>query len=221
MSNSLPNFFSTYDFLRDSANSGEMMKGPKAEPYLTDDYKDIFASKDSSEKDKEKSFLDKFIDRGFVQNEGLLEMLKEGNQSYRPSVGDQTDDFLGQLMGGGDAGFSKVGPGLFAQRGNNDAKNAAILQKNKEEMQRAAEARQKKSSVGRMAGSVIGNIIAPGIGGAIGNFVGGLFCDIRLKEDIAPLQKSEVNDVLSECAFFVKDLNECSWKIKKITTYTV
>jgi len=85
-----------------------------------------------------------------------------------------------------------------------------FTQKNKEEMQRAAEARQKKSSVGRMAGSVIGNIIAPGIGGAIGNFVGGLFCDIRLKEDIAPLQKSEVNDVLSECAFFVKDLNECS-----------
>ena len=40
--------------------------------------------------------------------------------------------------------------------------------------------------------------------------LGGFLCDIRLKEDIAPLCESEVNDVLSECAFFVKDLNECS-----------
>ena len=49
-----------------------------------------------------------------------------------------------------------------------------------------------------------------GLGGAVGGIIGGIFCDIRLKEDIAPLWKSEVNDVLSECAFFVKDLNECS-----------
>ena len=35
-------------------------------------------------------------------------------------------------------------------------------------------------------------------------------CDNRLKVDIAPLCVSEVNDLLSECAFFVKDLNECS-----------
>ena len=44
-----------------------------------------------------------------------------------------------------------------------------------------------------------------------GGALGGLFCDVRVKEDIAPLQNSEVNDLLSECAFFVKDLNECSW----------
>ena len=35
-------------------------------------------------------------------------------------------------------------------------------------------------------------------------------CDIRTKEDIAPLFNSEVNDVLSDCAYFVKNLNECS-----------
>ena len=46
--------------------------------------------------------------------------------------------------------------------------------------------------------------------GAVVGGIGGLFCDVRLKEDIAPLCESEVNDVLSECAFFVKDLNECS-----------
>ena len=46
--------------------------------------------------------------------------------------------------------------------------------------------------------------------GAVVGGIGGLFCDVRLKEDIAPLCESEVNDVLSECAFFVKNLNECS-----------
>ena len=40
--------------------------------------------------------------------------------------------------------------------------------------------------------------------------VGAFLCDIRLKEDISSLCKSEVNDVLSECAYFVKNLNECS-----------
>ena len=69
---------------------------------------------------------------------------------------------------------------------------------------------EQKSNVGRMAGAAIGNAIVPGVGGVVGGLLGGLFCDIRLKEDIAPLCKSEVNDVLSECAFFVKDLNECS-----------
>ena len=44
----------------------------------------------------------------------------------------------------------------------------------------------------------------------VGGAIGSIFCDIRVKEDIAPLCKSEVNDLLSECAFFVKDLNECS-----------
>ena len=69
---------------------------------------------------------------------------------------------------------------------------------------------EQKSNVGRMAGSALGTAIAGPVGGFIGGALGGLFCDIRLKEDIAPLCKSEVNDVLSECAFFVKDLNECS-----------
>ena len=40
--------------------------------------------------------------------------------------------------------------------------------------------------------------------------LGAFLCDIRTKEDIAPLCNSEVNDVLSDCAYFVKDLNECS-----------
>ena len=37
-----------------------------------------------------------------------------------------------------------------------------------------------------------------------------LFCDIRLKTDIAPLQESEVNDALADVAFFVKEIRECA-----------
>tara|TARA_Y100001938_G_scaffold146010_1_gene223936 strand:- start:3292 stop:3939 length:648 start_codon:yes stop_codon:yes gene_type:complete len=37
-----------------------------------------------------------------------------------------------------------------------------------------------------------------------------LACDIRVKEDIAPLITTEVNDDLAQAAFFVKELRECS-----------
>ena len=35
-------------------------------------------------------------------------------------------------------------------------------------------------------------------------------CDIRCKHDIAPLERSDVNDELSEIAFLVKELRECA-----------
>ena len=60
---------------------------------------------------------------------------------------------------------------------------------------------------GRMAGAALG-----GLGGAVGAGIGkaaiGMLCDIRAKEDIAPLNKIniEIYDDLSECAYFVKDL---------------
>lgn len=37
-----------------------------------------------------------------------------------------------------------------------------------------------------------------------------VFCDMRLKTDIAPLESTEVNDALAEVAFFVKGLRECA-----------
>ena len=37
-----------------------------------------------------------------------------------------------------------------------------------------------------------------------------LFCDIRLKTDIAPLESSDINDDLAEIAFFVKGLRDCA-----------
>ena len=62
--------------------------------------------------------------------------------------------------------------------------------------------------VTRFAGG-IGNTISKGIGGLVKG-IGGLFCDERLKVDIAPLESTEVNDELAQMAFFVKGLRECS-----------
>ena len=49
-----------------------------------------------------------------------------------------------------------------------------------------------------------------GIPGAIIGGLGGLFCDERVKVDIAPLETTEVNDDLAQVAFFIKELRECS-----------
>ena len=57
----------------------------------------------------------------------------------------------------------------------------------------------------RMAGDAFG-----GIARGVGDFVKGIFCDERLKVDIAPLESTEVNDELAQMAFFVKGLRECS-----------
>ena len=59
------------------------------------------------------------------------------------------------------------------------------------------EARSKSSQVG-----VPGNMT-----GALAGMVGNVFCDERLKVDIAPLESTEVNDELAQMAFFVKGLH--------------
>jgi hypothetical protein len=60
---------------------------------------------------------------------------------------------------------------------------------------------------GRMAGQALGKA-AGAVGAGLGKAAIGMLCDIRAKEDIAPLNKIniEINDDLSECAYFVKDL---------------
>ena len=145
---------------------------------------------------------------------GMLDTFLQGN-SYRPDKKSDTDQLLamasqrksGLGMGGGS--FQQFGNlGLYTP--DNSAREKAILQQNQFNAQQAAQAKQNKTNTGRMAGTAIGSLVGGPVGGAIGGFIGGLFCDIRLKEDIAPLCVSEVNDVLSECAFFVKNLNECS-----------
>ena len=73
-------------------------------------------------------------------------------------------------------------------------------------------AQQAFKDVGNVAGDV-GNTVARFAGGAINkgiDFVKNLFCDERLKVDIAPLERTEVNDELAQMAFFVKGIRECS-----------
>ena len=66
--------------------------------------------------------------------------------------------------------------------------------------------------VGKVTGAV-GNKISKGIGSVVKpvqDFLDGIFCDERLKVDIAPLESTEVNDELAQMAFFVKGIRECS-----------
>ena len=150
------------------------------------------------------------------EKEGGFDDLLEGYSSYRPDKRSDTGQLLamasqragGLGMGGGS--FQDLGGGNVLFNPSNTARNQAIALRNQQALMAQQRKEENKKNVGRFAGAAIGNAIFPGIGGAVGGFLGGLFCDIRLKEDIAPLCKSEVNDVLSKCAFFVKDLNECS-----------
>ena len=150
------------------------------------------------------------------KGKGMLDKFLLGLASYDPEKNkSESDKFLDNMasrgFASGSAGgsFTDLGGGLSMFTPSNAARNEAIRLKNQQALMAQQRREQQKSNVGRMAGTAIGSIFGP-IGGAVGGVLGGLFCDIRLKEDIAPLCKSEVNDVLSECAFFVKDLNECS-----------
>tara|TARA_R100000908_G_C3746822_1_gene142014 strand:+ start:1138 stop:1821 length:684 start_codon:yes stop_codon:yes gene_type:complete len=70
------------------------------------------------------------------------------------------------------------------------------------------------SKGGSKLGSAIGGAAAGfakgGVPGAIIGGIGGLFCDERVKVDIAPLETTEVNDDLAQVAFFIKGLRERS-----------
>ena len=151
------------------------------------------------------------------KGKGMLDRFLAGLVSYDPEKNKtETDEFLdsmasrGFASGSGSGSFQNIGGGVTMFTPSNAARTEAIRLKNQQNMIAQQRREEQKSNVGRMAGAAIGNAIVPGVGGVVGGLLGGLFCDIRLKEDIAPLCKSEVNDVLSECAFFVKDLNECS-----------
>ena len=151
-----------------------------------------------------------------VSTKGRLESFMEGLQSYNPERREKSraDEFLDAMAergfsAGSSGGFGKIGSNLFVMRPDNTARNQAIAMANQQAMMQQAQAKENRRMAGSALGTAVGSLFGP-VGGAVGGFIGKLFCDIRLKEDIAPLCKSEVNDVLSECAFFVKDLNECS-----------
>ena len=151
-----------------------------------------------------------------VSREGRLESFMEGLQSYNPERREKSraDEFLDAMAergfsAGGSGGIGKIGSNLFVMRPDNTARNQAIAMANQQAMMQQAQAKENRRMAGEAIGTAVGSVFGP-VGAVAGKFIGKLFCDIRLKEDIAPLCKSEVNDVLSECAFFVKDLNECS-----------
>ena len=150
-----------------------------------------------------KDFLGQAINDALIEKESPYYFDQE-KKSYREeekgSLQDRLADLLDKYDRGGGGGF--VAPGFFVSNADNSARDAAILQQNQAEL-------QKEPSVVRKAGSALVNA---GIGALATKALSFLpfFCDIRLKEDIAPLCVSEVNDQLSECAFFVKGLNECS-----------
>ena len=165
--------------------------------------------------DKKGPFKTESVDNDKEKEKGFLDNFLAGLQSYNPEKNkSDSDRFLDSMskrgfVSGGGGSFAQVGDNLSIFNPDNSAREQAILQQNQQNMYAAAQKKQQQKNVGRMAGTAIGSIFGP-VGGAVGGIIGGIFCDIRLKEDIAPLCKSEVNDVLSECAFFVKDLNECS-----------
>ena len=153
------------------------------------------------DKEKEKGMLDKFL-------LGLASYDPEKNKS-------ESDKFLDKMasrgFASGSAGGSStdLGGRLSMFTPSNAARNEAIRLRNQQALMAQQRKEENKRMAGQAIGTAVGSVFGP-VGAVAGRFLGGLFCDIRLKEDIAPLCKSEVNDVLSECAFFVKDLNECS-----------
>ena len=150
------------------------------------------------------------------KGKGMLDVFLQGYQSYDPEKNKtEADEYLDAMsrrgFGSGASGsFTDLGGGLSIFTPSNAARNQAIAMQNQQRMQQKAQADQNKTRFAGGVGTAIGTAIGGPVGGLIGGALGGLFCDIRLKEDIAPLCVSEVNDVLSECAFFVKNLNECS-----------
>ena len=164
--------------------------------------------------DKKGPFKTESVDNDKEKEKGFLDNFLAGLQSYDPEKNKtESDEFLDSMasrgFSSGAGSFTNLGGGVSMFTPSNAARNQAIAMANQQAMIKQQQQQEQKKNVGRMAGTAIGSIFGP-VGGAVGGIIGGIFCDIRLKEDIAPLCKSEVNDVLSECAFFVKDLNECS-----------
>ena len=147
----------------------------------------------------------------FGDSNGFLDNFKKGAKSYLEESKEKSDtdkylDFMRETrdMAGGTAQFGDFGGGGFKEVA--EGLSYGRLPSATQQMFLPGQQGQ-QGFFGRMAGAALG-----GIGGAVGAGIGkaaiGLLCDIRAKEDIAPLNKIniEIYDDLSECAYFVKDL---------------
>ena len=169
-------------------------------------YQDIFSPK----KKETDSFLKNFISKGLQKpdEDSTASKIAEGiYKSYRPkekSSQDKISDMIAARIGlgnqgGGFGGVQDVAQGLTLSGQGGGLREPMIIA-----------GKEGSGGIGSGIAGAAGGYLQGGPIGAVIGGIGGLFCDVRVKEDIAPLQKSEVNDLLSECAFFVKDLNECS-----------
>ena len=169
-------------------------------------YQDIFTPK----KKETDSFLKTFISKGLQKpdEDSTASKIAEGiYKSYRPkekSSQDKISDMIAARIGlgnqgGGFGGVQDVAQGLTLSGQGGGLREPMIIA-----------GKEGSGGIGSGIAGAAGGYLQGGPVGAVIGGIGGLFCDVRVKEDIAPLQKSEVNDLLSECAFFVKDLNECS-----------
>jgi len=169
-------------------------------------YPNIFSPKEEKKSGPFNFLKDQItkLNKGDDDDDKLADYLK--GKSYMPekkSSRDQLADFVLDRfgVGSGRSGVQDVAQGLTLT-GQGGGLNQPIFVAGKEGSGGIGGAVQGAAS------GYLGSGFNP-LGAVVGG-IGGLFCDVRLKEDIAPLCESEVNDVLSECAFFVKDLNECS-----------
>ena len=185
-------------------NVGESLVGNRYNDF--GGYKDVFTPK----KKETDSFLKSFISKGLQKPEedSTSAKIAEGIYgSYRPdkkSSEDKINDMIAMRIGlgnqgGGFSGVQNVSPALTLSGQGGGLREPIIIP-----------GEEGSGGIGSGISGAAGGYLSGGPVGAVIGGIGGLFCDVRVKEDIAPLQKSEVNDLLSECAFFVKDLNECS-----------
>ena len=167
-------------------------------------YQDIFTPK----KRESTNFLKEFLNRKKPDEESTSAKVAEGiYKSFRPdkkSSEDKINDMIAMRIGlgnqgGGFSGVQDVAQGLTLSGQGGGLREPIIIP-----------GQEGSGVIGSGISGAAGGYLSGGPVGAVIGGIGGLFCDVRVKEDIAPLQKSEVNDLLSECAFFVKDLNECS-----------
>ena len=183
---------------------GESLVGNKYDDFGA--YQDIFTPK----KKETDSFLKTFISKGLQKpdEDSTASKIAEGiYKSYRPkekSSQDKISDMIAARIGlgnqgGGFGGVQDVAQGLTLSGQGGGLREPMIIA-----------GKEGSGGIGSGIAGAAGGYLQGGPVGAVIGGIGGLFCDVRVKEDISPLQKSEVNDLLSECAFFVKDLNECS-----------
>ena len=167
-------------------------------------YQDVFTPK----KRESTNFLKEFLNRKKPDEESTSAKVAEGiYKSFRPdkkSSEDKINDMIAMRIGlgnqgGGFGGVQDVAQGLTLSGQGGGLREPIIIP-----------GQEGSGGIGSGISGAAGGYLSGGPVGAVIGGIGGLFCDVRVKEDIAPLQKSEVNDLLSECSFFVKDLNECS-----------